>query len=231
MRILLATDGSKDAAAATAFLRELPLPASSKLLIMTAVTFPTFALDAPPIREFKRSVLENMQRVVNEARAALAACGFDIETDVAIGSPKDEIARTAREWGADLVVVGARGLGRIKRFLVGSVSLAVARHVSCPVLVVRGGARTLESVIVGMDGSEDSFQALRFFLSLPLARQTKLRLLSVVEPIHYPTSAPRAWRGHLVRMLKEIESERRGQLENVLEKAAAELEGSITRVT
>jgi len=99
------------------------------------------------------------------------------------------------------------------------------------VLVVKGRARKLESVIVGMDGSEDSFQALRFLLSLPLARQTKLRLLSVVEPIHYPTSAPGALRGHLVRMLKEIESERRGQLENVLEKAAAELEGSITRVT
>jgi nucleotide-binding universal stress UspA family protein len=231
MRILLATDGSKDAAAATAFLRELPLPASSKLRIMTAVAFPTFALDAPPIREFKSSVLEDMQRVVNEARVALAPGGFDIETDVAIGNPKDEIARTAREWGADLVVVGARGLGRIKRFLLGSVSLAVARHVSCPVLVVKGRARKLGSVIVGMDGSEDSFQALRFLLSLPLARQTKLRLLSVVEPIHYPTSAPRALRGHLVRMLKEIESERRGQLENVLEKAAAELEGSITRVT
>jgi nucleotide-binding universal stress UspA family protein len=231
MRILLATDGSKDAAAATAFLRELPLPASSKLLIMTAVTFPTFALDAPPIREFKSSVLEDVQRVVDEARATLAPGGFDIETDVAIGDPKDEIARTAREWGADLVVVGARGLGRIKRFLLGSVSLAVARHVSCPVLVVKGRARKLESVIVGMDGSEDSFQALRFLLSLPLARQTKLRLLSVVEPIHYPTSAPGALRGHLVRMLKEIESERRSQLENVLEKAAAELEGSITRVT
>jgi nucleotide-binding universal stress UspA family protein len=231
MRILLATDGSKDAAAATAFLRELPLPAASKLRIMTAVAFPTFALDAPPIREFKSSVLEDMQRVVNEARAALAPRGFAIETDVAIGNPKDEIARTAREWGADLVVVGARGLGRIKRFLLGSVSLAVARHVSCPVLVVKGPARKLESVIVGMDGSEDSFQALRFLLALPLARQTKLRLLSVVEPIHYPTSAPGALRGHLVRMLKEIESERRGQLENVLEKAAAELEGSITRVT
>jgi nucleotide-binding universal stress UspA family protein len=231
MRILLATDGSRDAATAIAFLRQLPLPASSKLRIMTAVTFPTFALDAPPIREFKSSVLEDMQRVAGEARAALAPGGFDIETDVAIGNPKDEIARTAREWGADLVVVGARGLGRIKRFLLGSVSLAVARHVSCPVLVVKGRVRKLESVIVGMDGSEDSFQALRFLLSLPLARQTKLRLLSVVEPIHYPTSSPGALRGHLIRMLKEIESERRGQLENVLEKATAELEGSITRVT
>jgi nucleotide-binding universal stress UspA family protein len=169
--------------------------------------------------------------VLDEARVALAPRGFDIETDVAIGNPKDEITRTAREWGADLVVLGARGLGGIKRFLLGSVSLAVARHVSCPVLVVKGQPRRLESVLVGMDGSEDSFQALRFLLGLPLARRTKLRLLSVVEPLHYPTSAPGMLRGHLIRMLKEVESERRGELENVLEKAAKELEGSITRVT
>ena len=231
MRILLATDGSKDAAAATAFLRELPLPASSKLLIVTAVSFPTFAFEPPPVREFKGSVLEAARRGVDEARATLARRGFDVETDVVIGNPKDEISRIAGEWNADLVVLGARGLGRIKRFLLGSVSLAVARRVSCPVLVVKGRARKLGSVLVGIDGSEDSFQALRFLLSLPLARQTKLRLLSVVEPIRYPTSAPGAVRGHLARMLKEVENERRGELEKVLDKAAAKLEGSLTRVT
>ena len=231
MRILLATDGSRDAAAATAFLRELPLPAFSKILIVTAVSFPTFAFEPPPVREFKGSVLEDARRVVDEARATLAPRGFDIETDVVIGKPQHEISRIAGEWNADLVVLGARGLGRIRLFLLGSVSLAVARHVSCPVLVVKGLPRKLGSILVGMDGSEDSFQALLFLLSLPLARQTKLRLLSVVEPIRYPTSAPGAVRAHLARMLKEIENERRGELEKVLEKATAELEGSLTRVT
>lgn len=231
MRILLATDGSKDAGAASAFLRELPVPASSKLLIVTAVSFPTFAFELPSVQEFKSSVLEDARRVVDEARAGLAPRGFNIETDVVIGSPKEEIPRIAREWNADLVVVGARGLGRIKRFLLGSVSLAVARRVSCPVLVVKGRPRKLGSVLVGMDGSEDSFQALRFLLSLPLARQMKLRLLSVVEPIRYPTSAPGAVRGHLARMLKEMENERRGELESVLEKASSELGNSLTRVT
>jgi nucleotide-binding universal stress UspA family protein len=117
MRVLLATDGSKDAAAATA-----------KLRIVSAVTFPTFALEPPPIREFKSSVLADVRRVVDEARTSLAPRGLDIDTEVAIGNPQDEIARIAREWSADLVVLGARGLGRTKRFLLGSVSLAVARR-------------------------------------------------------------------------------------------------------
>ena len=231
MRILLAIDGSKDAETATAFLKQLPLPPSTALRIMVVVTLPTFPLDVPPVREFKRSALEDVGRVIDDARASLAPRGFGIETDVAVGDAKEEIVRAAEEWRADLVVLGARGLGRIKRVLLGSVSLAVARHARCPVLVVKGRPRKLGSVLVAMDGSEDSFQAVRFLLSLPLPRPTKVRLLSVVEPIRYPTSAPRALRGQLIGMLKELENERRGQLEKVLERAATQLDGKVTRVT
>src|SRR5262249_25153814 len=110
-------------------------------------------------------------------------------------------------------------------------SRAPPRASTCRVRGARGGPGKLGGALVGMDGSENAFQALRFLLSLPLARQTKLRLLSVVEPIRYPASAPGAVRGHLIRMLKEIENERRGELEKVLEKAAAELGSSLTRVT
>src|SRR5262249_17249348 len=102
MRILLPTDGSKDAAAPTPFLRGPPPPASSRLRFRPAVSFPTFAFEPPPVREFKSSVLEDARRVVDEARARLAPRGFDIETDVVIGSPRDEILRIAREWNADL---------------------------------------------------------------------------------------------------------------------------------
>jgi len=232
MRVMLATDGSKDARAAAAFLKELPLPPSTALRITVVVTLPSFALDVPPVREFKRSVLDEARRIVDGARAALAPRGgFAIETDVAVGDPKAEIVRMAEEWGADLVVLGARGLGPIKRFLLGSVSSAVARHARCPVLVVKGRPRKLGSMLVAMDGSEDSFQAARFLQSLALPRQTKVHLLSVVEPLRYPASAPQALRGQLVRMLKELESERRGQLEKVLERAATQLDDKITRVT
>jgi nucleotide-binding universal stress UspA family protein len=231
MRILLAIDGSKDAETATVFLEQLPLPPSTALRIMVVVTFPTFALDVPPVREFKRSALEEAQHVVDDARASLASRSFGIETDVAVGDPKEEIVRAAEEWGADLVVLGARGLGKIKRFVLGSVSLAVARHARCPVLVVKGRPRKLGSVLVAIDGSEDSFQAVRFLLSLPLPRPTKVRLVSVVEPIRYPASAPRALRGQLIRMLRELENERRGQLEKVLERAATQFDDKVTRVT
>ena len=205
MRILLAIDGSKDAETATAFLKQLPLPPSTALRIMVVVTLPTFPLDVPPVREFKRSALEDVQRVIDDARASLAPRGFGIETDVAVGDAKEEIVRAAEEWEADLVVLGARGLGRIKRFLLGSVSLAVARHARCPVLVVKGRPRKLGSVLVAMDGSEDSFQAVRFLLSLPLPRPTKVSAVF---------TEPQAESGN-----------------KVLERAATQLDDKVTRVT
>jgi nucleotide-binding universal stress UspA family protein len=231
MRVVLATDGSKDSRAAAAYLGELPLLPPTTVRIVAVVALPVFALDVASAPELKRSVLDRAQGVVEDTRAALAARGFAIETDVPMGDPRAEIVRQAEEWGADLVVLGARGLGKVKRFLLGSVSDGVARHAHCPVLVVKGQRRKLGSVLVAMDGSEDSFRAVRFLSTLALPRQTKVRLLSVVERIRYPTTAPQSVHGQLVAMLKELEAERRAELDKVLEQAAAQLDDKITRVT
>lgn len=231
MRVMLATDGSKDAQAAVTFLKGLPLPPSTALRIVTVVTLPSVARDVPSVREFEHSVVDEARKVLDRVRAVAARRGLTIETEVAVGDPKAEIVRIAEESGADLVVLGARGLSPIKRFFLGSVSLAVASHVRCPVLVVKGRPRKLGSVLVAVDGSEDSFRAVRFLQSLALSRQTKVRLLGAIEPSRYPTSAPKALRGQLVGMLKELESERRGQLEKALEKAATQLGDTSTRVT
>jgi len=54
-----------------------------------------------------------------------------------MGVPDEEIVVLAEELGADLVVLGSRGLGGMRRTLIGSVSDSVVRHAHCPVLVVR----------------------------------------------------------------------------------------------
>jgi nucleotide-binding universal stress UspA family protein len=51
--------------------------------------------------------------------------------------PSDDVVRAAEEVGAGLVVLGSRGLGGIRRALMGSVSDSVVRHTHCPVMVVR----------------------------------------------------------------------------------------------
>lgn len=61
------------------------------------------------------------------------------ETILRIGTPAGEVVATAREWGAELIVVGTHGRGGLERLMLGSVAEAVLRDAPCPVLVVRHG--------------------------------------------------------------------------------------------
>jgi nucleotide-binding universal stress UspA family protein len=65
---------------------------------------------------------------------------------LALGDPDKEIVRFAEDERADLIVLGSRGLGRLRRALLGSVSDSVVRHAHCPVLVVRQ-VHTHESLV------------------------------------------------------------------------------------
>jgi nucleotide-binding universal stress UspA family protein len=56
---------------------------------------------------------------------------------VAGGDPATEIVRAAKEWGADIIVIGTHGRDGVSRLLLGSVAEAAMRHAPCPVLVVR----------------------------------------------------------------------------------------------
>jgi len=230
MRVLLATDGSKDARAAAEYLKDFPLPGGATIRVMTVVTLPPSALDIPPVAAFSESLLAEGRRVVEEARAVLGPRAA-VEERVVQGNPKEEIVRAAEEWPADLVVVGGRGLGGVRGFLLGSVSQTVARHVHCPVLVVKGRARPLASVLLATDGSDGANEAIRFLLSLPLVRNTKVRLLSAVEPTLYPASAPKLIRAQLKGMIAQLERERRAEVEKVLDRAARELKAKVTRLT
>src|SRR4029450_660207 len=152
MRILLATDGSKDGQPAPAYLKEFPLPPSTKLRITVVMTLPAFAVDVPSVSEFKRSALDEARRTAEAARTALAPRGYAIEIDVAVGDPRAEIVRQADERGADRAALAPRGPGSLKQALLGSVPLAVPRHARCSVLVVKGRSRKLGSVLVALDG-------------------------------------------------------------------------------
>jgi nucleotide-binding universal stress UspA family protein len=230
MRVLLATDGSKDARTAAEFLKDFPLPGGATIRIVTVVTLPRSALDVPPVAAFNESLLAEGRRVVEEARTLLGPRAA-VEERVVQGTPKEEIVRAAEEWPADLVVVGGRGLGGVRGFLLGSVSQTVARHVHCPVLVVKGRARPLASVLLATDGSDGANEAIRFLLSLPLVRNTKVRLLSAVESTPYPASAPKMIRAQLKGMIAQLERERRAEVEKVLDRAARELKAKVTRLT
>jgi nucleotide-binding universal stress UspA family protein len=231
MRILLATDGSADARAAAAWLGDLPLPGAARIRVLTVVTLPTPALDIPPVAELHAALLAEGRSIVEETVKLLGPRAKAAETRVVQGRPNEEIVRAAGEWAADLVVVGARGLGAVKAFLLGSVSQTVARHAPCAVLVVKGRPRRLDSVLVATDGSEGADGAIRFFLSLAIGRGVRVRLLSVVEAPPHPATAPRVIRRQLAAMIADIARERRSAVGKILDHATVTLKGKLSRVT
>jgi nucleotide-binding universal stress UspA family protein len=61
----------------------------------------------------------------------------NVSEEVISGSPQRAIVERAKEWGADLIVLGSHGYGFWSRALLGSVSTSVVNHAPCSVLVVR----------------------------------------------------------------------------------------------
>ena len=92
-----------------------------------------------------------------------------------------------------LVVIGSRGLGPLKRALLGSVSTSVVRHAHCPVLVARGEEEEEalpEKMLVAADGSGSGERALEMAAEVARATDSELHLLHVVQ---LPSPGPERW--------------------------------------
>lgn len=230
MRVLVATDGSEDAKAATEWFREFPLPPESELRVLTAAPYPYAVPDIPPALSDTDALLEAARHAAEEGRAVLAHRWRDPAVLAVEGDPRDVIVRTADEWPADLIVVGARGLGAIKGFLLGSVSKTVVRHASCPVLVVKGRPHLLRKAVIAIDGSPDSLAAARFFASLPLDRGMDVHLLAVVRPPSLPVAAPEIPTANLWTAFDDMIRERKAELAGVLANVENDFRGRVKSI-
>jgi nucleotide-binding universal stress UspA family protein len=101
-------------------------------------------------------------------------------------APVEGILAAARRFHADVVVVGWRGQGAVRRLLMGSVSRGVVRGSTCAVLVVRRSER-VRAIVVGVDGSEGAKRALAFLGRLVPPRGGRVRLVSAVELLTPPS--------------------------------------------
>ena len=140
--VLLATDSSKDAELATTTALDLANSTGSELHIVL-VEEPAYAYVDPSGYPFFDAELEHeleqqaRMRLDAEVEKRRSAGGAVAEAHLRVGAAPAEIADLAEDIGAGLIVMGNRGLGRIRRALMGSVSDSVVRHAHCPVLVVR----------------------------------------------------------------------------------------------
>jgi nucleotide-binding universal stress UspA family protein len=148
-RIMLATDLSPATDLATEWAFELARRNDAALLIVSVIDPDDLILPGGGFRVRVDQVRERReataQRLVERGRAIGVAVNFLVWT----GAPGESIVAAAESEGVDMVLVGAHTRGRLSRLVMGSVSEYVARHATCPVLIVRELPETHGSVNAG----------------------------------------------------------------------------------
>lgn len=224
-KILLATDGSKDAELAAKATVDLSKRTGAELHVVHAwrplphYAYPSLVPEGyqPPYEEGARKILEAQVGRIEEAGISVA------EAHLVTGRPADAILDLGDQIGAGLIVVGSRGLGPVKRLLVGSVSESIVHHAKCPVLVVRSGAESWPPVrvVIGEDLSEDAHSAAKLGITLGKLMEAETLLVHTYEgmPPH-PETLPQADR----ELYEAMVEKHLRQVESALEERAAELE-------
>jgi nucleotide-binding universal stress UspA family protein len=139
-KILLATDGSEEATLAAQTAADLSERTGSELHLIHVGEMP---LLYHPERhgygaEYEEREKEARQLLEAQVERMKAAGATEAQAHLSMGRADEEIVVLAERLGADLVAMGSRGLGGVRRAMVGSVSDSVVRHAHCPVLMVRG---------------------------------------------------------------------------------------------
>jgi nucleotide-binding universal stress UspA family protein len=146
-RILLATDGSREAHLAASTAADLANTTNSELHVITVAPGnpdPVYHIHEGGLRyETYQQALEAIkgeaQKVLDEQVQEIERAGGGVkEAYLRVGERRDQaIVHLAEELGAGLIVMGSRGLGGVRRALMGSVSDSVVHHAHCPVMIVR----------------------------------------------------------------------------------------------
>jgi nucleotide-binding universal stress UspA family protein len=241
-KILLATDGSREAELAARVAVDLAQKSHSELHVVHAFGIvpvgPPVYPEATNLQsvEYEAEIEEGQRISEQRAREVLeaevekvrsAGCTVAgehlIEERIAPG-----IIGLAEEIGAGLIVIGSRGRGGIRRALMGSVSDTVVRHAHCPVMVVRedehGGDDLPGRILLAVDGSEEASAAARTAVELAERTDSELHMVHVgeVRPVVHPER-----RGYLARY--EVLQE---EAQNLLKEQVEEVEsagGTISR--
>jgi len=148
MKLLLATDGSEYSLAAARSVAERPWPEGTEVRVLSAVEYhlpflqatlePSF-INPSAMEKLREQAMQRAQDAIRTAEEPVSAAGLKTSEalSVLIESPAQAILDEAKQWGADLIVVGSHGHRGMNRLLLGNISETVAMHADCSVEVIR----------------------------------------------------------------------------------------------
>ncbi len=188
MKLVLATDGSPCSQAAEKFLASFPFRQPPNVHVITvcpvADLHPLAASIPEGVNKMVEQCRENAKQLLEQTAEQCQSWASEVETTLLDGHPAAAILEFIDLEQPDLITVGARGLGALRRFLLGSVSERVAKHARSSVLVVRSDHEeskiSARKILIADDGSEASARSIERFAQLPLGEDREVYLLSVM---------------------------------------------------
>jgi nucleotide-binding universal stress UspA family protein len=141
--VVVGTDGSNTAQEAVRQATELASAVKARVFLVSAYE----PVPKGRLKDESQQVPDDMQWMINpredvnntlsDAAKEVEEKGLEVETFAREGDPADAILDVAEEQGADLIVVGNKGMTGAKRFLLGSVPNKVSHHAPCSVMIIR----------------------------------------------------------------------------------------------
>jgi nucleotide-binding universal stress UspA family protein len=136
-KILVPLDGSEYSIKALEVAVQIALGFKGKITLIHVYSIGGLAISPTPVRGFIEAIRKVGADILADGEKRVKAEGVHVETLLLEGHAVEQIVKTCKEGKFDLVVMGARGLSKIKEMFLGSVSDGVTRHACCPVLVVK----------------------------------------------------------------------------------------------
>ncbi len=138
-KILVAFDGSQEACRAFEFALKLSkeCQAKEREILVLSVSQPPEPADIVEVKAVIDSATEYYKKEFEKLQTLAKDYNVQIKTEIVVGHPADQIVRYAAENQVDIIIMGQRGMSKIERWLLGSVSRRVATYATCPVTIVK----------------------------------------------------------------------------------------------
>jgi nucleotide-binding universal stress UspA family protein len=193
MKTILAVDGSDNSYEAVHALKYFARAEQLTLLHALNVPRPAYPTMLPEVAEElyktqEQNMREDGERLLDRVQSLLPLHAGPTTKHLQIGSPAEVIVSMAEEQKADLIVMGARGLGPIKERLLGSVSHRILTLAPCATLIVNGPVKAMKQILLPLEGPSDAEAAIRFLQLKPFHDAIEVSMLTVL-----PSTRPAAW--------------------------------------
>ena len=136
-KILVPLDGSEHSLNALEKALQIAKKFDGKITLINVYSVSSFRMTPSQVFAYVVELRKSGESILAEGKKIAWAEGIQVETLLKEGHIVEEILKTSREGNFDLIVMGARGISKLKEILFGSVSHGVTTHAPCPVLVVK----------------------------------------------------------------------------------------------